>query len=191
MCLVGIRVFLIVFYIPTHFTCAKFYCVTTSSTRAFLWVFSPLCYAVTCLWLYERIFLLPLTLRVFNSYFVALWPGCNYTLVFIALLLLSCSWPCFLVSVPDHSPVQVLLRHRVCDSRVLTIVSCLSLMFYRMRNYLQSVYKVWLKCSFTLIFGFQIADPSNSTIKSSSPISSLTDEDLSLLRSLVLVSYEL
>ena len=41
-----------------------------------------------------------------------------------------------------------------------------------------------------LFFGFQITDPSTSTIKSSSPISSLTDEDLSLLRSLVLVSYE-
>ena len=86
--------------------------------------------------------------------------------------------------MPDHSLVQILLRHHVRNLRVLTFVLCLLLLFYRMRVF---IYK--RNFLFHLFLGFQITVPSTNT--SSPPISSLTGEDLSLLRSLVLVSYKL
>ena len=86
--------------------------------------------------------------------------------------------------MPDHSLVQILLRRHVRNLRVLAFVLCLLLLFYRMRVV---IYKRNFLSS--LFLDFQITALSTNT--SFPPISSLTDEDLSLLRSLVLVSHEL
>ena len=91
------------------------------------------------------------------------------------------SWGFFLSVYRITSLVQILLRHHVRNSSVLAFMLCLLLLSCRMRV---CIYKR----SF-LFLDFQITAPSSYT--SSPPISSLTGEDLSLLRSLVLVSYKL